>query len=246
MINPQSEIRDPKSFTLIELLVVVAIIAVLVAVLLPGLHRARQLAIQTACAANLRQHGMGWRMYADDFRGKVPIPHDDWRVFFCWSTNYPAGIGMLVRGGYIPMPIDINVWGDLYTFDVRKRGICACPAIVPMSKFLGHPNFTTYVGDWRSGRVKEGGGPPAYHWGYCSRTYNWAWFEAWGNLDKMSPDRAQQACLLPMHPGGTNVMFAGGHVQAPGLELTMIAVEPYCGGFTILDRHDPEKDINNP
>lgn len=61
-----------SAFTLIELLVVIAIIAILAAILFPVFASARVKARQSACGSNLRQIGMGLRMYADDWDGGVP------------------------------------------------------------------------------------------------------------------------------------------------------------------------------
>ncbi len=59
-------------FTLIELLVVVAIIAILAALLLPTLTRARRVAYSAVCRSNLRQIGMGSLMYAEENAGLLP------------------------------------------------------------------------------------------------------------------------------------------------------------------------------
>src|SRR5437764_603629 len=58
-----------RAFSLIELLVVVAILAMLIATLLPSLAAAREQARRTACAANLRTVAQGWRMYVQDQNG---------------------------------------------------------------------------------------------------------------------------------------------------------------------------------
>ncbi len=62
-----------KAFTLIELLVVVAIIAVLVAILLPALNTARERAKSVLCSSNLRQVGIAIQFYTDDWNGKFII-----------------------------------------------------------------------------------------------------------------------------------------------------------------------------
>src|ERR1700685_1506079 len=60
------------AFTLVELLVVIGIIAILVAVLLPALNKARQAAQETQCMSNLRQVGFGFQIYADANKGLLP------------------------------------------------------------------------------------------------------------------------------------------------------------------------------
>jgi prepilin-type N-terminal cleavage/methylation domain-containing protein/prepilin-type processing-associated H-X9-DG protein len=66
-----------KAFTLIELLVVVAIIAILAALLLPALSQAKSRADSAVCKSNLRQLGVGARMYSDAFQVYVP-----------WESSY--------------------------------------------------------------------------------------------------------------------------------------------------------------
>ena len=63
--------KTRSAFTLIELLVVIAIIAILAAILFPVFARARENARRSSCQSNLKQVGLGWIQYAQDYDEKI-------------------------------------------------------------------------------------------------------------------------------------------------------------------------------
>jgi len=84
--------RSPRptscGFTLIELLVAIAIIAILAAMLLPALSRAKTKAQRATCGNNLKQVGLAMRLWADNNEGKFP-----WKVDQSLGGGKPNGTG---------------------------------------------------------------------------------------------------------------------------------------------------------
>ena len=121
-----TSILSPYYFTLIELLIVIAVIAILVSMLLPALHKAREAASNIACVNNIKQWGMHYLNYAQDYNGSLPGP----RGFYVGTgvTNGTYGCAMIARSLW---PKDTE-----RTTQVRKY---ACPA----AKRL-YPTFNIY------------------------------------------------------------------------------------------------------
>jgi len=109
--------RAGGAFTLIELLVVIAIIAILAALLLPALAKAKERAKRISCNNNLKQFGLAMRMYADDYNDKLPRANQG-----NWLWDLPWDVG------------------DLMIKNGATRGVFYCPSI-PKQNASNHWNY---------------------------------------------------------------------------------------------------------
>ena len=119
-----------KGFTLIELLVVIAIIAILAAMLLPVLSRARERARMAVCINNLKQIVLAARMYMEDWDGWLPLHNgynDNWMVSLAKSDaggNYIKDINVFIcpsSYAYKPLPQGYK-WPNKYTYSIFYNG----------------------------------------------------------------------------------------------------------------------------
>jgi len=126
-----------RGFTLIELLVVIAIIAILAAILFPVFAQAREKARQTSCTSNLKQIGLAFRMYIQDYDERTPS-----------ANPRPTGAGDTYgQLGLSGQSFAYNGWiSNALIPYTKNQAIYACPSV----------RGTAFYDPWNGGKPGPG------------------------------------------------------------------------------------------
>ncbi len=217
--------RSRAGFTLIELLVVIAIIAILAAMLLPALSRAKDKGQRTVCVNNNKQLALAAHMYASDNRDFLPFPN--------WGNTYPGWLYTPVGGN--PPDLGVNPYkdnprlayagGSLFVYMQNTKSY-SCPLDTKSRYFSQRANkLSTYITDGavsgfdnvnRSAKVTQVWSPMCYiQWEPDENLINPNTGQPVGafayNDASSFPDRGEGVGRL--HISGAIIQAVGGHVN---------------------------------
>ncbi|HEY0072666.1 MAG TPA: DUF1559 domain-containing protein [Abditibacteriaceae bacterium] len=217
-------IKSPKSgFTLIELLVVIAIIALLAAILFPVFARARENARKTSCQNNLKQIGIGFTQYVQDYDENWVVPEQTGANSVCADGQ---AAGQTWEGRIQPYVKSWQVFRCPSNSNVNQQGNrvpaagSRCRSAYGIS--LNHWNGNRKNG-WQTSISEADWARPAQTIVSADMTNDDGWITAWGeappaNWDEIIPaskigPSPRNFRLLPIHLDGTNCLYKDGHVK---------------------------------